>query len=111
MIVFSTQRKSAPTRDPRIVHIEEWQNLADRKRDDALGTSFFEETKTLFTLSDNPVAPRFRPAVRLPELQMMCMKEANDLSEYQPQAYIYNQTSDKRKFLRKADDSAEVMTQ
>jgi len=96
MIVFSTQRKSAPTRDPRIVHIEEWQNLADRKRDDALGTSFFEETKTLFTLSDNPVAPRFRPAVRLPELQMMCMKEANDLSEYQPQAYIYNQTSDKR---------------
>lgn len=97
MIIFSnTKRKSAPDRDPRIVHIDEWQNIADKKRDDALGTNFFDETKTFFNLSDNQSAPRYRPAVRVPELQMMCMKEANDLSEFQPQAYLYNQITDKR---------------
>lgn len=97
MIIFSnTQRKSAPDRDPRIVHIDEWQQLADKKRDDALGTNFFEDTKTFFSLSENQTAPRFRPAVRMPELQMMCMKEANDLSEFQPQAYIYSYKNDSR---------------
>lgn len=97
MIIFSnTARKSQPDRDPRIIHIDEWQAVADKKRDDALGVSFFEETKTLFTLSDNQVAPRFRPMVRVPELQMMCMKDANELSNFQPQAYIYNQNTDKR---------------
>jgi hypothetical protein len=96
MIIFNTVRKSGQTRDPRIVHIDEWQSLADKHREDVLGTNFFEDTKSLFTMSQNQVAPRFRPAVSIPELQMMCMKEANDLSEFQPQAYIYNQTSDKR---------------
>jgi len=97
MIIFSnTQRKAAKERDPRIIHIDEWQNLADRKREDALGNNFFDEVKTFFNLSDNQMAPRFRPAVRIPELQMICMKEANDLSEFQPQAYIYNGSTDKR---------------
>lgn len=97
MIIFAnTSRKSQPDRDPRIVHIDEWQAVADRKREDTLGTNFFEDTKQLFSLSDTFTAPRFRPAVRIPELQMMLMKDANELSNFQPQAYIYNQSSNDR---------------
>lgn len=97
MIIFSPgTRKSAPDRDPRLVHIDEWQQLADKKRDDALGTNFFEDTREFYNLSNSQVAPRFRPAVRMPELQMLCMREANDLSEFQPQAYIYSMASAER---------------
>lgn len=97
MIVFpTTQRKSAPVRDPRIIHIDQWQQLADKNREDKLGTSFFDDMQTFYCLNNTQIAPRFRPAVRLPELQMLCMREANDLSEFQPQAYIYNQKDNDR---------------
>src|SRR5271167_4481615 len=96
MIVFQTARKSVAERDPRIVHIDQWQQLADKKREDALGTNFFEDTRDMFCLDSSQISPRFRPAIRMPELQMMCMREANDLSEFMPQAYIYNQQSNQR---------------
>jgi hypothetical protein len=100
MQVFSPQpltpRKSAQDRDPRIIHINQWEQLSNQKRDDALGTNFFQDTQEFFNLSSSQVAPRFRPAIRMPELQILCMREANDLSEFQPQAYIYSQDSDDR---------------
>jgi hypothetical protein len=90
MIVFQTSRKDAPVRDVRLRHIDEWQALADRKRDDALGVNFFEDIRTFFHLADPQMAPRFRPSISIPELQILCMKEGNDLSEFSPVTYIYN---------------------
>lgn len=96
MIVLQAQRKSAPEQDPRIRHIDEWQRLAEKKREDALGINFFPEMKSFYQLGDIPVGPRYRPSVRIPELQMMMLREANDLSEFQPQAYIYSHKTDAR---------------
>jgi hypothetical protein len=95
LIFINTVRKSQPERDPVIDHIDEWQQLSERKRADALGINFFEDTKTFFTMSDSQIGPRYRPTVRVPELQTMLMRDANDLSEYQPQAYIYDSSSGK----------------
>lgn len=91
-----TRKNAAAPRDPRIEHIDEWQSLADKKREDALGPNYFENAKTFFQLKDQPQAPRFRPGVQIPELQVMCMREANDLSEYQPKAYIYSHKRNER---------------
>lgn len=96
MITLNAQRKSAPDRDPRIAHIDEWQRIAESKRDDVLGIRFFDTVKEFYQLGDLPIGPRYRPAVRIPELQVMMMREANDLSEFQPQAYIYSQKSSDR---------------
>jgi hypothetical protein len=96
VITFNAQRKGAPDRDPRIAHIDEWQRISERKRDDVLGINFFEGVKQFYQLGDLAVGPRYRPAVRIPELQVMMMREANDLSEFQPQAYIYGQKNDER---------------
>lgn len=96
MIVLSGQRKSSPETDPRIRLIDEWQRISEKKRQDALGINFFEDVKQFYQLGDLPIAPRYRPAVRIPELQMMMLREANDLSEFQPQAYIYSHKSNER---------------
>jgi len=93
MITLNTSQKSKPETDPRVRHIDEWQMLSERKREDALGKNFYEDTKSFYSLSDNVISPRFRPAVQIPELQTMCMREANDLSEFQPTAYIYSRSN------------------
>lgn len=96
MIVLNSTQKSKPDQDPRVRHLDEWQQLSERKREDALGKNFYEDAKTFFNLSDSIVSPRFRPAVQIPELQTLCMREANDLSEFQPTLYIYSPEANKR---------------
>lgn len=96
MLNLSTSQKSRPEQDPIVRHIDEWQQLSERKREDALGKNFYDDTKAFFTLSESVVSPRYRPAVQIPELQMLCMREANDLSEFQPTAYIYSRKEEKR---------------
>jgi len=96
MLDLKTSVKSKPAQDPRVRHIDEWQQLSERKREEALGKNFYEDNKAFFTMSENIVAPRYRPAVQIPELQMMCMREANDLSEFQPTVYIYSNAANKR---------------
>lgn len=91
-----TARKSAPDIDPRIRHIDEWQRVSQAKRDDALGINFFEDTKAFFEMSQGAASPRYRPSITIPELQVLMMREANDLSEFQPQAYIYSQKKSER---------------
>lgn len=96
MIDLRTSSKSKPEQDPRVRHLDEWQQLSERKREDAYGKNFYEDTKNFFCMADNIISPRFRPAVNIPELQMLCMREANDLSEFQPTCYIWNRTANKR---------------
>jgi hypothetical protein len=96
MIDLRTTPKSLPQTDPLVKHLDEWQQLSERKREDALGKNFYEDTKNFFCMADNIISPRFRPAVNIPELQILCMREANDLSEFQPTVYIYSQTQEQR---------------
>lgn len=96
MIDLRTTQKSRPEEDPRVRHLDEWQQLSERKREDALGKNFYEDNKNFFCMADNVISPRFRPAVNIPELQMLCMREANDLSEFQPTVYIYSRKEQQR---------------
>lgn len=96
MIDLRTSQKTQPQQDPRVRHMDEWQQLSERKREDALGKNFYEDTKNFFCMADNIISPRFRPAVGIPELQILCMREANDLSEFQPTVYIYSHKQSER---------------
>lgn len=96
MIDLKTTNKTRPEQDPRVRHLDEWQQLSERKREDALGKNFYEDTKNFFCMADNVISPRFRPAVNIPELQILCMREANDLSEFQPTVYIYSRKQEAR---------------
>lgn len=94
-----TPRKSAPDRDPVCKHLDEWQNVSRDHRNKALGQTWLDDAEQFFQLMDgSSQMPSFRPAVRVPQLQVLMMHEANDLSETSPKPFIINledQTRDK----------------
>lgn len=91
-----TARRTAPDIDPRIRHMDEWQRISKAKQEDALGVNYFEDVKAFFEMAQSAPSPRYRPSFSIPELQVLMMREANDLSEFQPQAYIYSQKKSQR---------------
>ena len=95
-MIVMTARRSAPDIDPRIRHIDEWQRISESKRNEVLGLNFFDEVKQFFEMSVVGPNLRYRPSLSIPELQVLMMREANDLSEFQPQAYIYSQKKSAR---------------
>ena len=90
-------RKSSPDLDPRSRHIDEWQRISEDYRNKKLGQDWYDQIEALYELIDEggPL-PSFRPLVRVPELQMLMLREANDLSEVSPQVYVMNAKEGKR---------------
>jgi hypothetical protein len=95
-MIVMTARRSAPDIDPRIRHMNEWERISKAKQQDALGINYFDDVKAFFEMSQGAPSPRYRPSFNIPELQVLMMREANDLSEFQPQAYIYSQKKSQR---------------
>ncbi len=96
-LALITSRKSADYYSPLSRHIDEWQRLSKDHRDSKLGRNWFDDVESFYQLSDgtDPL-PSFRPIVRVPQLQVLMMHEANDLSETSPRPYIVNNGSGKR---------------
>lgn len=71
--------------------------MADDKRNQMLGQDWMNQMELFYCLiqSGGPM-PSYRPLVRVPELQTLMMREANDLSEIMPRPYILNQDDGKR---------------
>jgi len=77
--------------------LDEWCRLSDDHRNSKLGSDFFEDIEAFYSLTDqgDPL-PSFRPMIRIPQLQVLMMHEANDLSETSPRPYIIDQEKQHR---------------
>lgn len=77
--------------------MDEWTRISDDYRNRTLGQDYLDDIEAFYSLTDqgDPL-PSFRPMVRVPQLQVLMMHEANDLSETAPEPYIINQAEGKR---------------
>lgn len=90
-LALITSRKTADYRSPISKHLDDWMRLSKDYRDSKLGKNWDEDTEAFYNISDSgDPLPSFRPQIRIPQLQVLMMHEANDLSETSPRPYIVN---------------------
>ena len=79
---------------PIIAQLDSLQDAADNERDRRLGQGWFEEVRTFFNIDPATYsAPTFRPRIVIPELQVLMLNEATDLSDALPRIYITHRDS------------------
>jgi hypothetical protein len=90
--ILITRPKTQDYRSPISRHLDEWTRLSDDHRNSVLGQVYLEDLEPFYNLVDqgDPL-PSFRPLIRIPQLQVLMMQEANDLTETAPEPYILNQ--------------------
>ena len=77
--------------DPRIRSIDELQRIALDARDDFLGDDWGTKVKNFYALEGLlGKAPSFRPQVKIPQLQVLSITEATDITDSSPKVYIYD---------------------
>src|SRR5262252_2659840 len=113
-LALVTSRKSADYYSPISKHLDEWQRISREYRDQKLGQHWFDDCEAFYQLinASDPL-PSFRPLIRVPQLQVLMMHEANDLSETSPRPYIVdnvtgNRDSDRERSLQAAWRYAQV---
>jgi hypothetical protein len=76
-----------------IAQLDSLQDAADQERDRRLGQGWFEEVRNFFNIDPATYsAPTFRPRVVIPELQVLMLNEATDLSDALPRIFITHKT-------------------
>src|ERR1700689_1318002 len=93
-----TERKSTPNYniDPRVKALDELQRMSLDHRDKYLGTNWFPEVRDFYNLTGSGMrTPSFRPKVLIPQLQVMSISEAVELSDSSPKVYIYDRMTGK----------------
>lgn len=93
-----TERKSssAYNEDPRSRAIDELIRISAAVRDEALGEDWAEQSRKFYYLEGMlSKAPSFRPSVQIPQLQILSINEAVDLTDSSPKVYIYDKQSGK----------------
>src|SRR5271154_1056499 len=105
MITVMTRKKSDEGGSPDqqlISQLDELQRAAQEERDKQLGVNWFKECTDFYSLTGGASAtPSFRPRVQVPQLQMITLSDATDLSDALPRIYIVNK-SDRDKDREKA---------
>lgn len=82
--------------DPRIKALEEMQRMSGDHRERYLGANWFAETRDFYNLTSSGArAPSFRPKVNIPQLQVLNISEATELSDSSPKIYIYDRLTGK----------------
>jgi hypothetical protein len=96
-LALITSRKTADYRSPISKHLDEWERISIDHRDRSLGRDWYNDVEAFYRLtSETDPLPSFRPAMRIPQLQVLMMHEANDLSETSPRPYITDNSEGKR---------------
>lgn len=94
----NTERKFTPNYnlDPRVRAMDELQRMSGDSRSKFLGENWFPEVRDFYNLTGNTLrTPTFRPRVTIPQLQVMSISEATELSDASPKVFIYDRTSGK----------------
>lgn len=72
-----------------IRQIDTLQTLASDYRREWHGPEWFKELRDFYNMAFSPVrSPSFRPAISVPQLQMLSINEASDLADLNPRIYI-----------------------
>jgi hypothetical protein len=84
-----TRRKSEQSADPRSRQIDELQRISVERRNQFLGPDWYRTCRILYNLLQGSASrPSFRPAVLIPQMQLLAFSEATDLSSLSPKVYI-----------------------
>ena len=68
-------------------------DAADKERDRRLGAGWFDEVRGFYNIDPATYsAPTFRPRIVIPELQVLMLNEATDLSDALPRVFITHNT-------------------
>ena len=72
--------------------MDELWRLSEEERDRQIGSTWLKEVYDFYTLTGgtSSSAPSFRPRVIIPELQMLVLSEATDISESFPKVFVLN---------------------
>src|SRR5438046_9214781 len=95
-LVIRTERKSSPNyqEDPRARAIDELQRISRATRDDMLGEDFAEAARKFYHVEGIVgKVPSFRPQVQIPQLQVLSLTEATELTDISPKVYIYDKAT------------------
>lgn len=75
--------------DRLVEQIDTLQRISRQQKKDQLGEDFFKDVREFYTLlQKNTDAPIFRPQVSVPELQLLGIQEAIDVTDIQPNIYL-----------------------
>jgi len=94
-LVIRTERKASPNYnlDPRARCIDELQRLSRDSRDDFYGEDWAENARKFYSCEGVVgKVPSFRPQVQVPQLQVLSIEEATELTDISPKVYIYNKS-------------------
>jgi hypothetical protein len=95
-LTIRTERKSSPNyqEDPRSRCIDELQRISRASRDEMLGDDFAEIARKFYNVEGTlGKVPSFRPQVSIPQLQVLSITEATELTDISPKVYIYDKGS------------------
>ena len=100
--IIWNSRKSAQAMDPRVQQLDDLQRLSEEARNKFIGEDWYKTADDLynFTVSGD-VRPSFRPTVNIPQLQVMMLNKATDISALRPKVYIFS-GNDRQKERKKA---------
>src|SRR5882762_4656944 len=92
-LTIRTERKSSPNyqEDPRARCIDELQRISRASRNDFLGDDWAENARKFYNVEGIVgKVPSFRPQVQIPQLQVLSITEATELTDISPKVYIYD---------------------
>src|SRR5258707_15098175 len=95
-LTIRTERKSSPdaNMDPRVRVIDELQRISRDIRDEVLGDDWAENARKFYNVEGVVgKVPSFRPQVQIPQLQVLAIQEATELTDISPKVFIYDKSS------------------
>jgi hypothetical protein len=91
------KKADATDRHPISIQMDELERLSIEARDKFLGTGHFDNITSLYNIEEaKESSPSFRPRVIVPQLQMLGLSEATDLSDADPKIYVLNHKKGER---------------
>jgi hypothetical protein len=93
VVAMPREYRKSGEKNPDLVvsrQIQELIRLSEEERDRQLGVTWFKDIDLFYTLTgiNSSAAPSFRPRVVMPELQMLMLAEATDISESSPKVFL-----------------------
>src|SRR6266403_1687043 len=92
-LTIRTERKASPNynEDPRARCIDELQRISQDVRNDFLGDDWAENARKFYHVEGIVgKVPSFRPQVQIPQLQVLSISEATELTDVSPKVFIYD---------------------
>lgn len=95
-LILRTEKKSSENYDldPRARVIDELQRISRDVRNEVLGDDWAEQARKFYNLEGVVgKVPSFRPQVQIPQLQVLSISEATELTDISPKVFVYDKSS------------------